>query len=133
MVARLLVLTGELVEHNLRAPVPDLPAGDVSVDDIGDGMVGAAAADVVDDHLAIVAELRGDTVRKLFERLEPFCLHRPSSLLRFLSHHTTLCREINDFPKIFFSPQKILFDLGTETISDAVRGALFPLNNVTWR
>ena len=59
----------QLLHHHVGGAVPHLPAGDVAVLDGHDGVV-RVAAQVVDHHLAVGAELGGDPRRHLLEQIQ---------------------------------------------------------------
>ena len=69
MILGLLMLVLQLLHHHSGRAVPDLPSGHVPVLDVYDGVIRVAAGYIVDDHLALVAELRRDPRGDLLERL----------------------------------------------------------------
>ena len=68
MVLGLLVLMLQLLHDDPGCTVADLPAGHVPVFDVYDGVLRVAAGHIVDDHLALVAELRRDARGDLLQR-----------------------------------------------------------------
>ena len=68
MVLGLLVLMLQLLHDRPGCTVAELPAGHVPVFDVYDGVLRVAAGHIVDDHLALVAELRRDARGDLLQR-----------------------------------------------------------------
>ena len=62
------VLMLQLLHDDPGCTVADLPAGHVPVFDVYDGVLRVAAGHIVDDHLALVAELRRDARGDLLQR-----------------------------------------------------------------
>ena len=60
----------QLLEHDLRRAVADLAPGNVAVFDGDDGMVGVVFPDFVDDDLAAAAELGGNALGDLAQRVK---------------------------------------------------------------
>ena len=83
MILGLTLLMLQLIQHHLRSTVTHLTAGNVAVFNVDDGAIGMAGGYIVDDHLAVVTKLSGNTGGKLFQQFKTLCLHRHYSLFFF--------------------------------------------------
>ena len=97
MILRLVVLMLQLLHDYLGRAVAHPAAGHMSVFDVNDGVLRVAAGHVVDDHLALVAELRRDARRDLLQRFQSSCLHNTLLFPFLLIHNTTPPTKSNDF------------------------------------
>ena len=90
MILGLTLLMLQLIQHHLRSTVTHLTAGNVAVFNVDNGAVGMAGGYIVDDHLAVVTKLSGNTGGKLFEQFKSLCLHRQFTPFLFRRSFSTL-------------------------------------------
>ena len=70
LIAYLVVVVSDLLEHHVRRAVADLSSGYMSVFNGDDGAVGALVRNFMHNHLTVRAELRGDALCDLSQHVQ---------------------------------------------------------------
>ena len=78
MILGLRAVVEHLLQSHLGGTVADFPPGHMAVYDIDDGVIHPAAADLVNDHLAVAPKLGRNAIGYLLQRFQSFCLHSPT-------------------------------------------------------